>query len=372
MRIRLNNLGRLHANLKADFISAFERVLDSSAFIQGEEVRRFENAFSNYIGVENCVGLANGTDSLEIGMQALGIGVQDIVLVPSLTFVATAEAVVRCGATPFFVEVDPETLCVNEETLRKAIEESPKPPRAMIVVHLYGRACPMGEIIRLATKQNILVIEDCAQAHGARLQEKFVGSFGEVGSFSFYPGKNLGALGDAGAATTKHRDLAEKIRLLRDHGRSEKYVHQIVGRNSRLDSLQAAFLSEKLKHLPKWTLRRQEIATLYRTELQNSKGLQLLAEAVEPQSHVYHQFVIRVQSERRDELVKFLSSQEIETIIHYPLPVHLQPAFQRSLRAKNLDHTELAAQEVLSLPMDPLLTDKEVLEVTMAVRKFFL
>lgn len=363
-RIRFQDLSRLHLSIRAELEGAFSQILETSAFIQGVHVEAFEKNFAAFTGSKHCLGVSNGTDALEIALEVLGIGKGDHVAVPSMTFVATAEAVVRQGAIPVLLDCNPHTLCVSAEILHKALRQYKL--KAFIAVHLYGRISEMEEIREIANAHGVLLIEDCAQAHGAR----GAASYGTAGTFSFYPGKNLGGFGDAGAIATNDEVFFKKAKLLRDHGRTQKYVHERIGRNARLDGLQAALLNVKLKYLPGWVRQRQELANAYYDGLKDISQVELLQRPDNEELHAYHLFVIRVRN-FRDQLMHYLNEQGIETGIHYPLGVHMQPAFAEYKPNVPLPHTEQATQEVLSLPLDPLMTRNEVIQVCSAVRSFF-
>lgn len=371
-KIKFQDLGRLHAKIQNELQEAFEKVLSTSAFIQGPCVVEFEKQFAEYTKAPYCLGVSNGTDALEIALEVLGIGPGDIVALPSMTFAATGEAIVRRGAKPLFVDSNPKTLCATPKTLLAALEKSSKPIKAFIAVHLYGLACDMPGFKNLANQHRFSIIEDCAQAHGARISGQHVGTFGEIGTFSFYPGKNLGALGDAGAIVTTSKDLHEKMRLLRDHGRTQKYLHEHIGRNSRLDGLQAAFLSVKLRHLDAWTEQRRKLAETYQAELKGITGVELLALPSDKQSHVYHLLVLKMlkNGPSRDKLMAWLSERGIESGIHYPLGLHMQPAFKAYGPFGELGVTEQATRQILSLPMDPLMSETEVKRVCHEIRAF--
>lgn len=371
--ITFQNLSRLHESIASELREAFEKVLKTSAFIQGPFVTQFEKEFAAYTGAPFCLGVANGTDAIEIVLEASGIKAGDLVAVPSMTFAATAEAVVRCGATPLFVDVDHETLCMSDATLETALKNSKQPIKAVMPVHLYGRACDMQSLSKAAARYGAFIIEDCAQAQGARLDGKHVGTFGAAGTFSFYPGKNLGALGDAGAIVTISPELYERMKMLRDHGRTQKYLHESIGRNSRLDGLQAAFLSVKLKHLENWTAKRRALAQTYHAGLRGIDGVMPITSAASDSEHVYHLFVVRVTKpgRTRDELAVWLKEKGIETGVHYPLGVHMQPAFKAYAGAASFPVTEQAVKEILSLPMDPLMQPTEVERVCAEIRHFY-
>jgi len=329
-------------------------------YIGGPEVTSFEREWATYCGVDHAVGVANGTDALQLTLTALGIGAGDEVLVPANTFIATAAAVVRTGATPRFADVSEDTLLMTPRTLAEAV--TPR-TRAVIVVHLFGQVPDMTGLLAEAGSAEIAVIEDAAQAHGAEWDGRRAGSFGEAACFSFYPGKNLGAFGDAGAVVTSRQELADRIRSLANHGRSggaSHYHHDCVGTNSRLDTLQAILLSGKLAHLDEWTERRIALALRYRRLLSGSGffGAALKLTDVSPLArHVYHLFVVRVAA--RDQVRAELVRRGIQTGVHYPVPCHLQSPLRRFADGP-LPAAEQAAGELLSLPMFPHLTEGQV------------
>lgn len=329
-------------------------------YIGGPAVAAFEREWAAYCGVDHAVGLANGTDALELSLTALGIGAGDEVVVPANTFIATAAAVVRAGATPRFADVSDDTLLITPRTLAAAI--TPR-TRAVIVVHLYGQMPDMTALLATAGQAGIVVIEDAAQAHGAEWAGRRAGSFGAAACFSFYPAKNLGAFGDAGAVVTSRPQLADQIRTLANHGRSHgdsHYDHDRIGTNSRLDALQAILLSGKLAHLDEWTERRTALASRYRNLLGSCEftGTELKLTGAAPLArHVYHLFVVRVC--RRDSVRAELARRGIQTGVHYPVPCHQQPPLRR-FAEHPLPVAEQSAGELLSLPMFPHLTDRQV------------
>jgi dTDP-4-amino-4,6-dideoxygalactose transaminase len=339
----------------------WERLLQASRFIGGEAVEEFEQAWAGYCGAGHAVGVGNGTDALQLTLMALGIGPGDEVIVPSNTFVASAEAVVLAGATPRFADVSPRTLLLTASDLEAAI--TPR-TRAVIVVHLYGQMPDMDALSRTAGRAGIVIIEDAAQAHGATWRGRRAGSIGQAGCFSFYPGKNLGAFGDAGAVVTNDADLAKLIRTLRDHGRAigSHYRHELVGTNSRLDALQAVVLTAKLGRLEAWNEARRSIAARYRAAF--ASGPLRLVEDEPGARGVYHLAVTRVPDRAR--IQQQLTAMGIETGIHYPIPCHRQAAYLRFATGP-LPVSETAAAEVLSLPMFPHLRDDQVARVCDAV-----
>ena len=364
MRIPFVKLKPLEKELVDSLQNAFERVLSRSWYIEGVEMEGIERAFAEYCNTLYCVGVGNGLDALFLALKALDIGENDEVIVPSNTYIATALAVTYVGARPVFVEPDIRTYNIDPEKIEAAITDKTK---AMIPVHLYGQPCDMDSIMEIAKKHNLFVIEDCAQAHGALYKGKVVGSFGDAAGFSFYPGKNLGALGDAGAVVTNNKELAKKIRALGNYGSDYKYHHIYKGNNSRLDELQAAFLSVKLPHLDKVNEERRRIAQRYIDGITNeSVSLPVIPAYANP---VWHIFGIRCK--RRDELEKFLNDAGIGTNKHYPIPMHLQECYI-DLGYKKGDFPiaeEISATE-LSIPMYYGMTDEEVQYVIDRINEF--
>lgn len=332
---------RINQELK----EATNRVIDSNWYILGREVENFEREFANYLGVKHCIGVGNGLEALHIILRAYGIGEGDEVIIPSNTYIATALAVSYAEAIPVMVEPDEQTYNINPDLIEEKITKKTK---AIIPVHLYGQACDMDPINRVAKKYNLKVIEDAAQAHGATYKGRKCGTLGDAAGFSFYPTKNLGALGDAGAVTTNDKEVAEKVRALRNYGSEKHYYNKYMGFNSRLDEMQAAILRVKLRYLEEFNEERKMIAQLYLNGLKNTDLiLPYVPEWTEP---VWHQFVIR--SKKRDELQEYLKSKGIETLIHYPLPIHLQEAYKHlGYKKGDFPIAEKMANEVLSLPM---------------------
>jgi dTDP-4-amino-4,6-dideoxygalactose transaminase len=342
---------------------AWQRILASSRFIGGEAVEQFEALWAGYCRAPHAIGVANGTDALQLTLTALGIGPGDEVILPTNTFVATAEAVVLAGATPRFADVCPDTLLLTPGSLEAAITSR---TRAVIVVHLYGQMPDMDALCRAAGKAGLAVIEDAAQAHGATWRGRPAGSIGAAGCFSFYPGKNLGAFGDAGAVVTADASLAGRIKVLRDHGRAagSHYRHELVGTNSRLDALQAAVLTAKLARLDAWNEARRSVAARYHAALASCPA-RPVAEAPGTRG-VYHLAVVRVPDRARVQ--RQLAAMGVQTQIHYPIPCHRQEPYQR-FADRPLPAAELSADEVLSLPMFPHLTDGQVAKVCDAVQR---
>ena len=337
-------------------------MLENTSFILGPEAESFENAFAGYVNARFCVGLNSGTAALHLAMLACGIGAGDEVIIPANTFFATAEAVSLTGATPVFVDADPIAYTIDVGRIEGAI--TPR-TRAIIPVHLYGQPADLDPIFEIARGRNLRVIEDAAQAHGAEYKGKRVGTLGDIGCFSFYPGKNLGAYGEGGAVVTNDEQLAKRVRLLRDHGSEKKYRHEIVGYNFRLEGIQAAVLDVKLKHLDRWNELRRTHATRF-AELLKDSELVLPAEMTYAR-HVYHVYV--VQSEARDGLQKSLSDAGIQTGIHYPIPIHLQPAYASMGHQRgDFPEAERQSDRVLSLPMFAELSEEQIERVTAAIR----
>ena len=338
----------MHNQIHSEIQSAFQRVYESNWFIQGKELSQFELEYSKLNETQFTIGVSNGLDALFLSLRALNIGRGDEVIVPSNTYIATALAVSHVGATPVFVEPRMETYNINPELISKAITKKTK---AIMPVHLYGQACEMDAIMQIAQDNSLFVIEDNAQAHLSSFNGKLTGSFGDVNGTSFYPGKNLGALGDAGAVTTNNEDFAQRIRTLRNYGSSEKYYNEEIGYNNRLDELQAAFLRVKLNYLQEWTNQRKEIAKWYNEALQHRNNL-VLPYVHELADHVYHLYVVRTSN--REKLQQELTEKGVQTMIHYPVPSHLQKAY-KSLGYTSGDFpiAEEIAKTCLSLPIWP-------------------
>lgn len=355
MNVPFLDLRLHHAALRPELTAAFEAVVDASAFASGPFVRSFEQDFAAYCGVRHCVAVGSGTDALWLALLALGIGPGDEVVTVPMTFMATVEAITYTGARPVFVDVDRATYTMDPRLLELAI--TPR-TRAIIPVHLYGQMADMEPILAIARRHGIPVVEDACQAHGATYHGKRAGACGELGCFSFYPGKNLGALGEGGAVVTDNDELARKIAMYRDHGQARKYYHDVVGWNARMDGIQGAALQLKLKHLEAYNEARRRHAAHYRSLLNGVAGLVPPRERAECR-HVYHLFVVRVPE--RDQVLKELAEHGVHCGIHYPIPVHLQEAYRGlGLRRDMFPVSEQCADEVLSLPMYPELTEAQV------------
>jgi dTDP-4-amino-4,6-dideoxygalactose transaminase len=366
--VPLLDLKDQYASLREDLFAAAQRVLDSGRFILGDEGAQLEQEFAAAQGTQFCAGISSGTQALEVALEALGVGPGDEVAVPSFTFIATATAVSALGATPLFVDVHPNTLTLDAGDLKKRISAKTK---AVIPVHLYGHPADMDGIMGVAHAAGLKVVEDCAQAHLTRSRGRAVGSIGDFGAFSFYPSKNLGAIGDAGALTSSDAALDEQARVIRNVGRSpgRQYEHVAIGRNYRLDEMQAAFLRVKLRHLEDWTNKRRAIADRYRTGLAGLP-VRLPRADQEGDRSVYHLFTL--QTDKRDALSEKLKGEGIGCAVYYPTPLHLQAAY-RHLNGKpgDLPASERASREALSLPMFPELPLDKVDIVCSAVRDFY-
>ena len=366
----------LPANPAANYLAhrdeidqAVRRALDSGMYILGQEVAKFEEEFARYLGAQHAIGVGSGTDALHIALRACGVGPGDTVLTVSHTAVATVAAVELAGARAVLTEIDPATATIDTNRLEDVIKaQSSHRIKAIIPVHLYGHPADMPAIMGIAEQYGLTVIEDCAQSHGAVLDDRKTGTWGHVAAFSFYPTKNLGALGDGGAVVTSDRKLADRIRGLREYGWRERYVSDFPGMNTRLDEIQAAILRVKLQYLDKENARRRELARLYDSALTGTPVM--IPSSKTGACHAYHQYVVR--SDRRDDLRSFLKANGVGTLIHYPVPVHLQPAYQGRvlLDGAGLPETETICRRILSLPMHPQLTDAEVKEVSNLIARW--
>jgi dTDP-4-amino-4,6-dideoxygalactose transaminase len=380
----------LHHELESELVSVFKQALATAGFVGGPMVEGFERDFGLFCGTQYCIGVNSGTDALRFALMGAGVSPDEVVLTVPLTFVATTEAISQTGARPDFVDIDPRTYTMDPEKLGQYLEsrcvfdrekgrlihrEFRKPVTAVIPVHLYGQPADMDPILELASRYNMVVIEDACQAHGAEYFSKKrrcwlkAGSMGHAAAFSFYPGKNLGACGEGGAVTTNDETTAGKVRMLRDHGQSRKYYHDIEGYNGRLDSIQAGILQVKLRHLADWNRKRREVAARYREFLTPmADAIMLPVEPAWAKSN-YHLYVIR--SAERHRLMEHLAAEGVGTGIHYPIPVHLQKSYQGlGYHPGDFPESEKAAREILSLPMYPQLEMENQLRVAEAVREF--
>lgn len=359
--IKFLDLKKINNRFRAEIDQRIKNILDCGWYLQGKENEDFSKHFATYCGTKYALGVANGLDALNLIIKAYGFGEGDEIIVPANTFIATILAVSQNGCTPVLVEPDINTYNINPDLIEAAI--TPK-TKAIMVVHLYGQAVQMEKIWELAKKYNLKVIEDAAQAHGAYYQGKRVGNLGDVAAFSFYPGKNLGAFGDAGGITTNDKELYEKIKAIANYGSDYKYHHIYKGVNSRLDEIQAAVLNVKLPHLDKDNERRREIAQYYRENIKNPKII--LPQTYDENAHVWHVFVVRCDD--RTALQKHLEDNGIQTNIHYPTAPHKQGAY-KEFESMNLPITEKIHQEVISLPISPVLTDEEVKHVVEVINE---
>jgi dTDP-4-amino-4,6-dideoxygalactose transaminase len=363
MKVLFNDVKAVHDAIASELEGAIQRVLRSGRFILDQELESFEAEFADYCGVSHCVGVASGTEALQLALLACGIGPGDEVITVSHTAMPTAMAIAATGATPVFIDIDPLTYTLRPDQLAAAI--SPK-TRAIVPVHLYGHCAEMDAILEFAAQHKLYVIEDAAQAHGSTYNGRKAGSMGILGCFSFYPSKNLGACGDAGAVVTTDAELADRLRRLRNYGESRKFCNEVMGYNSRLDELQAAILRVKLPHLEQWNESRRNSASCYSVCLEERFSL---PEVKPGYVHNYHLFVI--QSEERDKLQEHLRAHDIETLIHYPVPCHLQPAMQAiKHRCCDLSVTERLAHRILSLPMFATLSTVQIEHVARCVNSF--
>ncbi len=364
MKIKFLDLKTQYESIKPEIDEAIDKVINSSSFILGDAVAGFEEAYAKYCDCRFCIGVNSGTSALLLILRALEIGKDDEIITAGNTFIATAAAIIQAGAKPVLVDIDPKTRNIDIDLIEPAITSR---TRAIMPVHLYGSMVDMDRLDRVARKHNLIIIEDAAQAQGAKFKEKPAGSFGIAAGFSFYPGKNLGAYGEAGAIVTSEEELDGIIRKLRDHGSARKYYHDLFGYNARMDGIQGAVLGVKLKYLDEWNKGRNRVAGRYR---QNLSDLPIgLPAEFDTHYQVYHQFVIEVDN--RDGLQKFLGKRGIPTLIHYPVPIHRTKAYlEAGYQAGHLPITEKTADRILSLPIYPELSDEEIDYISAAIREF--
>ncbi len=362
IKIPLVDLKTQYKSIKWEIDQAIAKIFTHTNFIMGEEVEKFEWKFAKWLRIKYCIGVSSGTDAIHLALIALGIKPGDEIITTPHTFTATVEPVIWLGAKPVFVDIDPKTYTINPNLLEKVITKKTK---VIIPVHLYGHPADMDPIIKIAKKYNLKILEDAAQAHGTEYKGKKVGTLGDAAIFSFFPGKNLGAYGDAGAVVTNSQTIAQKIKLLRNHGRTEKYIHQQVGYGDRIDTLQAAILLIKLKYLKKWNLARRKIASMYNKLLADTNII--TPYEAKYAKAVYHLYVIRIKN--RDKILNRLRQKGIGSGIHYPLPLHLQPAYKfLGYKKGDFPESEKAAAEILSLPMYPELSSKQISYITKILR----
>ncbi|EDL64351.1 DegT/DnrJ/EryC1/StrS family aminotransferase [Bacillus sp. SG-1] len=368
MKVPMLDLSEQYSELREEVLKTLDEVMSSSRFILGDNVKKLEQDIAEYSKVPHGIGCGNGSDAIHIALQAAGVGAGDEVITTPFTFFATGGAIARANATPVYVDIDPVTFNIDPEAIEKAITDKTK---AIIPVHLYGQMADMTRIQQIAEKHNLFVIEDAAQAIGAKHNGKSVGELGTAATYSFFPTKNLGAYGDGGMIVTNDEDIAEKSRVIRVHGSKPKYYHHVLGYNSRLDELQAAVLNVKFPHLDKWSQLRREKADTYTKLLHEMAGEKVTTPVeVEGSYHVFHQYTIRV--EKRDELQAFLKEQGVATMIYYPLPLHVQPVFKDlGYSEGDFPVAEKAAKEALSLPMFPELKEEQQIYVVQKIAEFF-
>jgi len=375
MQVPFLDLKVQYQSIKQEIDPAIQNVIDNAAFILGKSVADFESDFAKAHNVKYCCGVSSGTDANHLVLWALGLKPGDEVIIPANTFIATAWGATLCGAKPVFVDCESGSYNIDPSKVEKAIT---KKTEAIVAVHLYGQPADMDPLNEIAIKHNIYLVEDCAQSHLAEYKGKKVGGLSEAASFSYYPGKNLGAYGEGGAVTTNNPEIAQKVKMIRDHGAVQKYNHEIFGHNYRMEGIQGAVLGVKLKHLDKWTDGRRRVAAKYRELLRDLKNIKVPVE-MPYAKHVYHLYVIQVRSgdkqndnQKRDALQKYLGDNGISTGLHYPIPLHVQPCF-RDLNYKKGDFpvTEQLAETGLSLPMYPELKDEQIEYVCSKIKEFF-
>lgn len=362
--IKFLDLNSQYLSIKSDIDAAIKNVIEKSAYIGGEFVEQFERDFAKYIGVDHCVGVGNGTDAIEIALEALHLPSGSEVIVPANSFIASSEAVSRMGHKVVFADVSPETYTLDLVDVERKITSA---TRAVIAVHLYGHPCDLSGLQHLAKKYDLLIIEDCAQAHGAKYGGQRVGAIGDVATFSFYPGKNLGAYGDGGAITTNDKNLATTCRMIANHGRVAKYNHEFEGRNSRLDGLQASILMAKLPHLEAWVAKRNELAGQYVLNLEGLEGIILPIVSVNCY-HAFHLFVIRTRL--RDSLSSYLNDHGVQTGVHYPIALPCLKAYEGRYLPEQTPFSASTSGQLLSLPIGEHLTFSDVKKVSDLIRDF--
>ncbi len=361
MQVPFVDLKAQYQSIKTEVNQAVLNVLENCNFILGHEVEEFEKNFAQFVGTQYAIGVSTGLDALRLALEVLGIGSGDEVIIPANTFIATALAISAVNARPVLVDIDPNTYNIAPDLIEAAITPQTK---AIMPVHLYGQACDMKAIMDIAKRHNLRVIEDACQSHGSHYNNQCTGTFGEIGCFSLYPGKNLGAYGDGGIVVTANKELADKVARLRNYGQKQKYYHSEKGLNSRLDTLQAAILNVKLKYLANWNAKRTYNASLYSQHLLGIEQIQPPQTAAD-RDHIFHLYVVRVKE--REKLQKFLSEKGITTLIHYPIPIHMQEAYSDlGYNIGDFPITEKLAQEIASLPMYPEL-GKEQIQYTCAM-----
>lgn len=364
MEVKFVDLKREYYSIKGEVDKAVQDVLDSTRFIGGENVERFERKFAKFCDVKYAAAVGSGTDALKLVVQAIGINSGEVITVPN-TFISTVDSIYYNDATPIFVDIKEKTYNINVDNVEEKITKKTK---MILPVHLFGQMCLMDQIMEIADKYGVVVLEDACQAHGAEYKGKRAGSFGDAACFSFYPSKNIGAYGDAGIIVTNNKELCEKIKMMRNYGQSQKYHHDFPGYNSRMDALQAAILLVKMKYVEKWNKMRRKNAKLYNELLTEIKGVITPFEHKDCK-HVYYVYVIRVK--KRDKLREFLKSKGVESGVHYPIPIHLLKAYSYlGLGPGSFPVAERVAKEILSLPMFPLLKEEEIQYVVDCIKEF--
>jgi dTDP-4-amino-4,6-dideoxygalactose transaminase len=365
--IPLDDLTLQFKKYRKELTNIFKEVASQAAFIKGPHLEEFEKKFANFIGTSYSIGVASGTDALQLSLLALDIKPEDEIIMPANSFIATAYAACYIGAKPVFVDIDLQSYTIDPSLISKAITKKTK---AIIPVHLYGNPALMDKITSIAKQNNLFVIEDAAQAHGAKYLSKRVGNWGIISAFSFYPSKNLGAFGDAGAITTNSKKLADKLKMLREYGGKSKYIYEVIGLNSRLDGLQAKILQMKLKHLLAWNKKRVSAAKYYTNELNKHFPFIITPASEHTKNSIYHLYVIRVP--KRDALMQYLLANGIQVAVHYPLPLHLQPSLKYlGYKKGDFPNTELLSSEILSIPLFPAITRKQQNIILKAIKEFY-
>ncbi len=371
-KIPMLDLKLEYAYMKADIDDAISRCLDHQQWILGPEVKQLEEKTATYLNVKHCIGCSSGTDAIVLALRALAIKHKgkeyfertDKIITTPFTFTATGDAILRAGATPVFVDIHPQTFNIDPVQIKNYLDSNPQSIVGIIPVHLYGQACEMGEIMTLAKDRGLFVVEDVAQAFGGTFKGKKLGTLGDLGTFSFFPSKNLGGFGDGGMVATENTELAELVRMLLKHGGKDKYNVDHIGYNARLDTLQAAVLVAKLKYLDEFNSKRRAIAKTYDQELKNINDVILPMTALDQNLHVYHQYTLRIQNGKRDELQRSLKDKGIDSMVYYPVPLHQMKVFkERSEVGGSIKEAEAAAKEVLSLPVEPLMGNDEISHV---------
>ena len=362
--IKFLDLNKQYEDIKDEIDEAIKNVINETAFIGGKYVSQFEKEFSTYQEVKHCIGVGNGTDALEIAIESLNLPVNSEIIVPANSFIASSESVTRTGHKVVFCDCNENNYTISINSIKSKITSKTK---AIMAVHLYGHPCDMDRIISIAKEYSLKIIEDCAQAHGAEYKDKKIGSLGDIGAFSFYPGKNLGAYGDGGAIVTNDEGLAKKCRMIANHGRVEKYDHEFEGRNSRLDGLQAAILSVKLRYLDTWTEARIRVANFYLENLKATEGV-VLPKREDWAKQVYHLFVIR--SKNRDKLQKYLKDNNISSGVHYPIALPKLKAYDYTRQKNEVFFANSSDKELLSLPIGDHLSESDLNNIVNAIKYF--